>query len=605
MQQYRVDKSLRANIGIFILILSLLIILGGLFYHQVIKHQEYLVQSESNRIRVQPVIPKRGVIYDRNYSVIGENMLSFTVSVVPFEVKEGITYQRLADLLGMDTLTVKKRARANFVSNFMPAPIKRGLGIDVVSILEEQGERYPGVTYSAESVRRYERGISAEAFIGYVGEASDEEIKAEPQKEYRPGSLVGKKGIEKTYDQLLRGIEGTDYIEVSAKGKIIGPYQGKEPIPAVPGADLSLTIDVDLQRFIVNSLDTQHCCGAVVCMDPRNGEILALVSFPELDPNIFSRPIPPDIWQNIIEDSNHPLLNRPVAGLYTPGSTSKLLTAGAALELGKVTPNVLLRPCLGGMQFGNRVFKCWDLGGHGRLDMYGAIEQSCNVYFYQVGQLIGVDPFHEYMVKSGFGRKTGIDIVGEFEGIAPNSEYLDRLYGEKKWSPLLILNMAIGQGEFTITPLQLAQFYCGLANNGLVYRPHLLREIQHPDGSSVKVAPTPSFRLPFSAETLTILNDALKLVVQGEHGTARGRRRKEYNISGKTGTAQNPHGNEHAWFVAFAPSEQPQIVCAAIVELGGHGSEAAAPLVGKVIHYYLMNKVESFIRAQRDTVAVN
>ncbi len=594
MDQFRVDKALRANIGYAVLILVLLIIIGGLFYHQVIKHNEYLIQSESNRIRVQPVIPKRGVIYDRNYQVIGENMLSFTVSVVPFEVEKGVTYNRLSTLLGMDSATVEKRARANFVSNFMPTPIKRGLGIDVVSILEEQGDKFPGVTYSAESVRRYEKDISAESFIGYVGEVSEEEIKAEADKEYRPGSLVGKKGIEKAYDQMLRGIEGTDYIEVSAKGKIVGPYQGKALIPAVPGSDISLTIDVDLQRFIVANFDSESCCGAVVCMDPRNGEILALASFPELDPNIFSRPIPPDIWQGIITDSNHPLLNRPIAGLYPPGSTTKLLTAGAALELNKITEHTLLRPCLGGMQFGNRLFRCWEPRGHGRLDVYGAIEQSCDVYFYQVGQLMGVDPFYEYAVKSGFGKKTGIDIVGEFDGIAPNTAYLDKLYGAKKWSPLLILNMAIGQGEFTITPLQLAQFFGGLANNGLVYKPHLLREIRNPDGGTIKIAPSPAFRLPFSQNTLKILNDALELVVQGEHGTARGRKRKEYDISGKTGTAQNPHGNEHAWFVAFAPSDNPRIVCVAIVELGGHGSEAAAPLVSKIIHYYLLNKVPGF-----------
>lgn len=598
MQDYRVDKSLRATIGIVILVVSLLVILGGLFYHQVIKQEEYQIQSESNRIRVQPIIPKRGVIYDRSYNVIGENMLSFTVSVVPFEVVKGVTYQRLADLLGMDTMTVIKRARANFVSNFMPSPIKRGLGIDIVSILEEQGDDYPGITYSAESVRRYETGMSAESFIGYVGEASEDEIESDPDKGYRPGSLIGKKGIEKSYDRLLRGIEGTDYIEVSAKGKIIGPYQGKERIPAVPGSDLSLTIDIDLQKYIVDNFDTNYCCGAVVCIDPRNGEILAMVSAPELDPNIFSRPIPSDLWESIITDSTHPLLNRPMAGLYPPGSTTKLLTAGAALESNKITENVLLRPCLGGMRFGNRTFKCWNLGGHGRLDVYGAIEQSCDIYFYQVGQLLGVETFYNYAVKSGFGHKTGVDIIGEFDGIAPNSEYLDKLYGVKKWSPLLILNMAIGQGEFTVTPLQLAQFFCGLANNGVVYRPHFLREIHNPDGTAVRIAPRPSFNLPFSQKNLKILNDALELVVQGEHGTARGRRQKAYKISGKTGTAQNPHGNEHAWFVAFAPSDNPKIVCAAIVENGGHGSETAAPLVGRIIHHYLSNNFPEIVKVK-------
>ena len=247
------------------------------------------------------------------------------------------------------------------------------------------------------------------------------------------------------------------------------------------------------------------------------------------------------------------------------------------------------------MQFGNRTFHCWDLAGHGRLDLYGAIEQSCDIYFYQVGLLIGIDPWSEYALKCGFGKKTGIDIPGEVEGIVPNSAFLDNLYGVNKWTHFLILNLAIGQGEFTVTPLQLAQFYCGLANNGLVYRPHLLREIIHHDGTTIRVAPVPSFRLPFSAEHLKMLNDALELVVQGEHGTARGRRKAAYKISGKTGTAQNPHGENHSWFVAFAPSDNPRIVVAALVENAGHGSDVAAPLVGKIIDYYLTQKVPEFV----------
>jgi len=603
MTSPRITKNLRVIISSIILVVAVFVIAGGLFYHQIIKYDVYLIQSENNRIRIQPIIPKRGVIYDRDWRVIADNRLSFTVSMVPFERKEGVTISRLSALLGMDSLTIEKRAKANFISNYIPSPIKRGLDVDVISVLEEKGEEYPGITYSVESVRRYEKGISAETFIGYVGEISNEEMESDPEKGYRPGSLVGKKGIEKTYDQHLRGIEGTEYIEISARGKIVGPYSGREKIPAVPGADLSLTVDLDLQRFIVaafHDFDTLYCCGAVVAMDPRNGEILGFASFPQLDPNIFSGPIPSDIWQNIISDTTHPLLNRPIAGLYPPGSTSKLLTAGAALELGKVTDQTLLKPCYGGMQFGNRFFKCWDPAGHGRLDMYHAIEQSCDVYFYQVGQLLGVDPWSEYALKCGFGKMTAVDIPGEFNGIVPNSDYLDNLYGPKKWSPFLILNLAIGQGELVVTPLQLTQFYCGLANGGLVYKPHFLREIRHYDETVVKIAPQPSFRLPFTHENLGILDEGLKLVVQGEKGTARGRRKKEYNISGKTGTAQNPHGEDHSWFVAFAPSEQPQIVVAAIVENGGHGSDVAAPLVGKIIDFYLKNKVPDFVRADKD-----
>ncbi|RKX22767.1 MAG: penicillin-binding protein 2 [Candidatus Zixiibacteriota bacterium] len=594
MRDSGTDKGLRIGIASIFLVLAFLAIISGLFYHQVILYNKYIVESENNRIRIQPIIPKRGVIYDRNNKVIADNRLSFTVSIIPFEKQKGVTIRRLMDLLDMDSTTIVKRAAANFISNHIPSPIKRGLDIDVISILEEQGEKYPGITYSIESVRRYQSDIAAETFIGYVGEVSPEEIKAFPGREYRPGSLIGKKGIEKTYDHYLRGMEGTEYIEISAKGKIIGPYRGKEKIPAVPGDDISLTIDIDLQRVIVDnfhSLDTQFCCGAIVAIDPRNGEILGLASFPQLDPNIFSGPIPPDIWQGIISDSTHPLLNRPLAGIYPPGSTTKLVTAGAALELGKITDKLLLKPCLGAMKFGNRIFHCWDLGGHGRLDLYHAIEQSCDVYFYQIGLLIGIDPWYDYVTDCGFGKKTGIDIPGEVPGIAPNSDYLDELYGVKKWTHFLMLNLAIGQGEFTVTPLQLTQLFCGFANKGMIYRPHLLRERLRYDGSIVKIAPAPSFRLPFSEKTLEILNESLKLVVQGEHGTARGRKNKAYNISGKTGTAQNPHGENHSWFVAFAPSEDPRIVVTALVENGGHGSDVAAPLVGKIIDYYLKKNV--------------
>jgi len=542
MRDSGTDKGLRIGIASIFLVLAFLAIISGLFYHQVILYNKYIVESENNRIRIQPIIPKRGVIYDRNNKVIADNRLSFTVSIIPFEKQKGVTIRRLMDLLDMDSTTIVKRAAANFISNHIPSPIKRGLDIDVISILEEQGEKYPGITYSIESVRRYQSDIAAETFIGYVGEVSPEEIKAFPDREYRPGSLIGKKGIEKTYDHYLRGMEGTEYIEISAKGKIIGPYRGKEKIPAVPGDDISLTIDIDLQRVIVDnfhSLDTQFCCGAIVAIDPRNGEILGLASFPQLDPNIFSGPIPPDIWQGIISDSTHPLLNRPLAGIYPPGSTTKLVTAD----------------------------------------------------FYQIGLLIGIDPWYDYVTDCGFGKKTGIDIPGEVPGIAPNSDYLDELYGVKKWTHFLMLNLAIGQGEFTVTPLQLTQLFCGFANKGMIYRPHLLRERLRYDGSIVKIAPAPSFRLPFSEKTLEILNESLKLVVQGEHGTARGRKNKAYNISGKTGTAQNPHGENHSWFVAFAPSEDPRIVVTALVENGGHGSDVAAPLVGKIIDYYLKKNV--------------
>jgi len=585
----QISKESRAFLAGGFILIALLIIAGGLFYHQIIKHQKYLELSENNRIRIQPIIPKRGLIYDCNRQVLGDNRLSFTVSMVPAEKEKDVTIPRLAELLDMDTTLVIKRARANFVSNYIPSPIKRGQGIDVVSILEEQQENYPGITYGVESVRQYVPEISVQSFIGHVGEVSPDELNASPEKRYRAGAMIGKKGIEKKYDNLLRGIEGTDYREVTARGQIVGSYQEKDKIPAVPGADLVLTINRDLQAFIAEVFDTIGYNGSVVAIDPRNGEVLGLASFPGFNPNIFSGVISPEIWQEIISDTSHPLLNRPVAGLFPPASPAKLLSAGAALELGLITEDMVLKSCRGGMQFGNRFFRCWDHAGHDKLDIFGAIEQSCDVYFYQVGQMMGVDAWAEYAFKCGFGKPTGIDITGELKGIVPTSDYYDNLYGPRKWSPFLILNLIIGQGEFTITPLQMAQFYCGLANNGKVYRPHLLKEIIHFDGTVEVVEPELSFRLPFSQRTLDILYDALFLVVQGEHGTARGRKNKNYNISGKTGTAQNPHGLEHSWFVAYAPSESPRIVVTALVENAGHGSEVAAPLTAQIIEFYLAN----------------
>lgn len=495
---------------------------------------------------------------------------------------------RLAPLLELDTAEVEKRLRNNFASNYIPAPIKRGLGIEIISILEEQRREYPGVAYRVESVRQYEQAVSAEAFIGHLGEISAEEIDKDPEKSLRPGSIVGKKGIEKSYDEKLRGIEGTNFMEVTARGQLVGHYEAKPSVPAVSGDDIVLTIDSKLQRKIVELFDSLQYSGAVVAIDPRNGEVLALASFPGFDPNIFSGVISPEEWQAIISDSLHPLLNRPMAGLYPPGSTSKLLTAGAALELGLITDMTTFKPCLGGMRFGNRFFRCWEPGGHGKLNVYGAIEQSCDVYFYQVGQILGVDNFGSYAEKCGFGRETGIDIPGELKGIVPNSAYYNRVYGPRGWTQYLVINLAIGQGEFTITPLQLAQFYCGLANDGVVFRPHLAKQLIHPNGIVEDIEPEVSFCLPFSKKTLTTLQEALELVVQGDRGTARRLRNSNYRVAGKTGTAQNPHGNDHSWFVGYAPADDPRIVAVAIVENAGHGSEVAAPVVGKVLKEYLV-----------------
>ena len=586
----RIDFSLsgRERIGIAAVILSFLFLGAGLFNLQIVRHQELAEQSENNRLRVVPIVPRRGTIYDRDGRVMVDNRPCYTVSVVPAEEVPNLTLPNLAGLIDLDTTEIKRRVNKNTVSRYQPAEVKKDIPFEVVAVLEEQRERFPGVSYQSERVRRYSPGYGTECAIGHVGEVSREEME-KSGADLRPGSMVGKKGLEKAYDRQLRGVDGWEYIEVYASGQILGPYEGRSREEAIPGANLTLTIDLDLQRVSQLALDS-FCCGAVVAMDPRSGEILAMTSFPTWDANVFSSVISDEEWQRIMSDSSYPLLNRPITGQYPPGSTTKLITVGAGLEEQLITANTTFRPCLGGYRFGNRVFHCWELSGHGTLTAAHAIEQSCDIYMYQLGQKLGVDGLSRYYALCGFGRPTGIEVASEVPGLNPNSEYYDKRYGRGKWSQGLILNNAIGQGEVLVTPLQLTQFYCGLANRGPVFKPHLVKTITHSNGSRQVVTPTHSFDLPFSRETMDVLQEGLYLVVNGELGTARSLSNEGYTIGGKTGTAQNPHGEEHSLFVGIAPLEAPEIVVCAIVENAGHGSVVAAPVAGKVIEAYMAKK---------------
>lgn len=592
MDRYKLSLKARQYISYGIIVFLFLILLAGTVKLQIFQHASLFEQSENNRLRVQPLVPRRGLVYDRNGKIIIDNRPSYTVAVVPAEEVKGVTIQNLAELLEMDTLTVRKRIRKNQVSRYQPAPVKRDIPIEIIAILEEQSKRFPGVTYHMEQVRQYESQLYAETVTGYVGEVSEEEIKQSEEFDYRLGSTIGKKGLEKEFDFKLRGREGTQYLEITASGQFIGEYKDKTGDKPVPGENLILSIDNDLQLTCTKTLDT-FCCGAIVAMNPRTGEVLAMTSYPGYDPNIFSSVIPDSLWQAILADSIHPLLNRPMNGLYPPGSTVKFVTVGAGLEEGIITANTTFKPCFGGYQFGNRFFRCWNPAGHGSPSAAHAIEMSCDTYMYQLGLKLGIDKLSEYYGKCGFGVSTGIDLPNESPGLNPNSEYYDRRYGSRKWSRGLVLNNAIGQGELLVTPIQLAQFYCGLANNGLVYRPHIVKSRLLPDGKRIDIPPVESFRLPFSDRTMEILLQGLRLVVEGEHGTARSLRNKYYSIGGKTGTAQNPHGDNHSWFAAIAPLENPEIVVVAIVENAGHGSEVAAPLVGEIIKHYLLKEEQN------------
>ena len=585
MARNSLSMSGRRYVALGVIALTLLFLLFGLFRLQIIQHQELREQSENNRIRVVPITARRGNVFDRDGRVMIDNRPSYSVAVVLAEEEKGITLSNLSRIIGLDTTMIRKRIRKNLVSRFQPVVVKKDIPFEVVAILEEQSTNFPGVSYQMERVRQYPIDLGCESFTGYVGEISRDELANDPHGDYRLGGMIGKKGLEKKYDDILRGREGTAYIEVSASGHIIGQYEGRPPIGPIPGANLELTIDLDLQQTCAQAIDTFNA--AIVAIDPRNGEVLALTSHPGFDANIFSGVIPEDLWQQISNDDRHPLLNRPIVGLYPPGSTTKFITVGAGLMEGLITRETTFKPCLGAFRFGNRIFHCWNLGGHGKLNAVHALERSCDIYMYQLGIKLGVEKLSEYFAGCGFGVSTGIDVPGEASGLNPNSKYYDERYGKKQWSRGLVLNNAIGQGEILVTPLQLAQFFCGLVNKGVVYRPHLVKTKKKANGRIETVSPEISFRLPFNADVLEILREGMRLVVEGEHGTARSLRNDNYSIGGKTGTAQNPHGNEHALFVGVAPFENPEIVVCAILENAGHGSEAAAPVVGQVIKTYM------------------
>ncbi len=569
---------------------AIVLFLGtGLIRLQVIQHAELAERSENNRVRVVPIPPRRGYFYDREGRLVVSNRPSYTLAVIPAESSRE-TIPRVADLIGLDTAAVRERIRKNLISRYQPSQVKVDLPFGAVAQLEEQAELYPGVSYILDRVREYPADLRVESFIGYVDEVDRRELDTLDGERYHLGSMIGKKGLERSYDRTVRGREGTEFIEVYASGQVLGPYTERPSTPPEPGNDLELSIDIDVQRTAAQALQ-EFCCGAVVAMEPSTGDVLAMVSYPGYDPNIFSSVVSDSLWQALTSDSTHPLLNRPLNGQYAPGSTTKLITIGAGLEEGIIIPSSVYEPCYGGMQFGNRYFRCWYAPGHGTLDAIGAIEHSCNVYMYQLGLQLGIDKLADYFDRCGFGVPTGIDIAGESRGNVPNSAYYNKRYGERQWTRALVLNNAIGQGEILTTPLQLASFYCGLANGGVVNEPRLVRAtIDHRTGRPTPMPIDSSYSLPFSDQTLDYLIESLARVVEGEEGTARSLKNDYYRIGGKTGTAQNPHGDPHSWFVGLAPVDDPQIVVAVIVENAGHGSEVAAPIAADVIQSYLFKQ---------------
>jgi len=417
---------------------------------------------------------------------------------------------------------------------------------------------------------------------------------------YKAGDLVGKNGLEKKYDLLLRGTKGVRYLKVDANGRELGDYDPDRNIPPIHGNDLYLYMDYEIQRFADSLFEGKR--GALVALDTRTGGVLAFVSKPDYEPGLLSGRINAQQWQKLVSDPYHPLFNRAIQSTYPPGSTYKLVAALAALQEGIITPEWTAF-CPGYYKLGRKVIHCWNKAGHGNINLLQAIRGSCNVYFYQLGLKIGLPIWSEYSRKLGFGKPTGIDLPNEFSGLVPSVEYFNKIYGKNGWTRGHLANLAIGQGELLVTPVQMAVFTMIIANKGLYHPPHMVDKIyDYTTRKSVQFPIKTGYVDGISDDVYETIREGMRRVVNG--GTGWRAKVRGIEMAGKTGTAQNPHGDDHAWFIGFAPYENPEVAVAAIVENGGSGGGVAAPLVRKFLEKYFYGKELPRPVIKKDSTAV-
>ena len=550
-----------------------------LFQMQILNQKEYEEKSANNSIKAKEQTPFRGVFYDRNLKVMVDNIPAYTLRITPSEYDTKLN-RVLDKVLGVDSGYVGSVLKKNRIySKYIPVRIKRGINFEVVSWLEENQDNLPGVDYIVEMQRGYPMGIRGAHSFGYTKEISQNQLNKEKEY-YTPGDYVGHNGIEKQYEKELRGIKGFNYVLVNSKRKEIGKYKdGNQDKPSIKGKDLVLSYDADVQKVAEEQMQGKR--GAIVAIEPKTGEILALVSAPDYDLNEFSYVTSREYLQELYNNPDKPSFNRATMSLKPPGSTFKILAAIAALDMGIIDENTSIY-CGGGFTFG-RFFKCH--GAHGSINVVHAIEKSCNTFFYQLIYKIGLKKWKEYALKFGFATKTGIDIGEEAAGFIPDENYYIKMYG-KDWPRSIMASLGIGQGEVSVTPIQLAKYVSLIANDGVSYQPHIVKGYLDEKTKQIVPFKFPEIKTGIKKEVFDIVKKGMFLVVNGA-GTATNIKLNDIVISGKTGTAQNPHGKDHAFFIGFAPADNPQIAVAVVVENVGFGATYAAPIVKALIEAYL------------------
>ena len=558
---------------------------AAFFNTQVVRNSAYTVQSDKNRLRPLPIPAARGTIYDRYGRIVAGNAPGYALALLPApEDTLRAALNSLAPVLGLSPARIRQLLIRHRDERTQPLVVSNDLTFEQASALEENLHAYPRVVIDMRPKREYAVGKSIAHLIGYVSEISKTELTKPQFAGYTQGQIVGKAGLERAYEARIGGRPGIRYVEVDARGRIVSGLNAKSlaSVAPVAGQPLQLYLDLGLQEFVSRIFpDTMR--GAIVAMEPGTGHVLAMYSNPAFDPNQFIGGISSTLWQDLNTNPGKPLLDRAALGLYPPGSTFKLATAAIALELNAVDPNAFMPiPCRGGLQYGNRYFKCWERRGHGFVNLPDAIRHSCDVYFYQLGLKIGLQRMLAEGTRLGFAKKSGIDLPIDRAGNFPSEpDWYWRHFG---WKPTQaeVLNLAIGQGPNDQTPLKMAQFYAALAADGRVGPPRIAALPD--DGSDA------GWDLHLSAENLKWLREGLRRVT-APGGTAAMSALEHWDWIGKTGTAQNPHGADHAWFVGMAGPRggAPEVVVAALVEFGAHGSEAAQ-YAAKAADYYLRRK---------------
>lgn len=588
----------RAAVGLTLLIAVLFgAAVVRLFQIQVLGVTAYRQMAENNAVRLVVIPAARGVIRDATGELLVDSVPSFTLAVDPLnprfaQLGADTVLVRVAALLGVPPAEILDRYHKKKGATFGPVTVRRNLDPVAVATIEEHRVDLPGVSIQTEPLRHYP-GHFASHVLGYLSEITEDELATRKVEGYRTGNMIGRSGVEKQYESYLRGHDGEEYVMLNALGQRIGTLADRPPRLPVRGPDLYLTLDARVQRAAEEAFP-ESLRGGLVALDPRNGRVLAMVSRPAFDPGEFAVGLTNARWRELLGDRSFPLLNRPIQAAYPPGSTWKPLTGLAALEDAKVTADTRMVPCAGGFLYGGRWSRCWYRPGHGSQAFVGAMARSCDTYFYQLGLRVSIDRLHAWSETCGLIGRTGIDLPQERKCFVPDVAWYDKRFGSRRWGRGVVLSLAIGQAEMLQTPLGLACFYSLLVNGGRRVKPHVLSKVVDIDGS-VRVSDSGAVTQPvaIAPATLALIREALLAVVEDGGGTGGRARISGVHVGGKTGTAQNPHGKDHALFVGCAPMEDARVVVAVMVENVGHGGTFAAPIARKVMEAVVLAPADS------------